>query len=253
MTPRKAFWISPARSARIEGDQLKWSLGGRRQPVRESILDRFTRIVEESDQAILGIARQFGGLGLCTAHGMPWTHQRGCVAINFAEPLSEWRRLSANFGAVVRLARLLNSQRRPKKADWQQIRVSGELRYEEPWKAPIHGQLQRLSVLINDWMRLSGLCPHLAYYPDRGAWEFEPATPGTPLFGYLVVELAYEILGQREPVHRCDHCGEELPKTRRVDTTRRNYCPRKQCRRARDLANQRRRRAGIEPRWKRSV
>ena len=105
-------------SARGDGDPEQW----RRVRTTRDFLHRFLKLADAPAKNIETFARRFGVLAICQDHGLPVSHQEGCLPLGFAadchEPLRHWREYAARMRAVHEIARELRAGRIGQDSDW---------------------------------------------------------------------------------------------------------------------------------------
>src|SRR6266542_6970364 len=99
------------------------------------LLEGFLKLGNAANEAILRYARRWGPLWLC-GHVLPMAHEDGCWTVHeieerdgdpsgaiiwWQEPISGWRTVSRDAGAVVRIARQLHNGQFGRHDDWESM------------------------------------------------------------------------------------------------------------------------------------
>jgi hypothetical protein len=239
----RSAWVPPQR-VELDGNDLVWvheTQGGMRVEPRRGLLEGFIALSDSSGDAILGFARRWGVLCLCS-HGLPITHNpgdlssppfsalaRGAAALTQGcrpvrsrlarpdgrslatsrEPLETWR----DFAELARLtldAALCLADSQPVNATlWHSLlgMSSGAA-----------GDRDLLTFVVRAWLRTTDV---------RVGFEWDetpqPTFVAGSLLGAIALELAFSTSG--EAAVRCASCGTPFFPARRPPKGRRSYCP----------------------------
>ena len=236
--PVKVGPVTVPGELRLEGPNLGWSsrkLTGR--PPSPDVLDRFVRLSDASDAAILSFAKRNGVLWLCQ-HDIPCTHnwvttmqpgdKEGCWPVGWPydcrEPLYRWREVARRFRAVLTLAACLHDGRKTRREDWKAFE---SVETEPPqWKVSTPVAFDRIHSWVNWLLRLALVHPQLSY--GSGKCEVKMGT-GLPLVGHLGVQLMLAV-AKTDGLTICSECGQGYAPERKPNANRNRYCSR--CKRA---------------------
>ena len=235
----------------VDLDRQQW----RRVRTTRDFLHRFLKLADAPAKNIETFARRFGVLAICQDHGLPVSHQEGCLPLGFAdddchEPLKHWREYAARMRAVHEIARELRAGRIGQDSDWwvlyphfEKNQPFSNIWVDETarnWRARKRQQALLLArhqlcsemdkllkladvALALEWQgaaRLKGL-PRPAQWVVRlryGHW--------LNLFGALVVQLLLEVCDSGEDVYFCSGCGSSYTcEGRHPNASQNNYCP----------------------------
>ena len=225
----------------LAGQHLRWQSGKFHEyrKVPAGLLDRFVRLAEAADGAILDLARQSGALWICKAHGLPMTHDAGCRPSYgggwFREPLAEWRAFSARARAVLSIAASLHQGKLGDPNDWKHL---GEGWLPDAF-APAKGlgeaakigrrrvESERAGVTnaVSGWLALARVTPALSWRENDVRLVFSEADTSSHLrlFGVLGMQLLFAVSRGNGP-SVCSACGVPYVRSRRAAAGRRNYC-----------------------------
>lgn len=226
---------------------------------RGGLLRRFCGLEKAAPGRILAFARKYGLLFLCRQHGLPQWHESGCGARVFdkkdaeqCDDVAQWREWARRFAGTAGLARSILSGRgaRPDDVDavflgfddrWEQIadilrrpawmdgpmyevKRDGRqvLKAARPWKAEsLDVQIFNLRLWLN-WLLLTSRVTRSVVRVGRSSAlaVVDGYSPGAPLFGLLVSELA-AACADVQTLARCKHCQRGF----RPSRTSAEYCP----------------------------
>lgn len=203
------------------------------------LLERFLRLRDADDSAVLEFARKWGPLPWCSEHALPAPHSRLCfMNLAFAdevyrEPASAYREVAASFFLIRDAA-----ARATAGTSRESARVAGA----ELWKiiVPAMSRSQRdaeeastayglkgsVEQVANLWLiPRFGIVPSLAWdeSSDFASLGFSPLDP------CLITTLARRVLGRfMSPLHHCSGCQREYSEGDRYRAPKqgqRNFCP----------------------------
>jgi hypothetical protein len=268
----------------IERQMMLFYTWGTPQPApARPVLHAFLNLAKAGDQAILKFAQKHGVLGLCAEHNRPhagcaeiiaeqnrtswrpWSRTLGAEqnkTMWFAEPVAFWRLWSRILGAALEIAKALSDNRKGSRADWElvsppaaahdvpRLRKIAKLQPDQKTVAEQSRILGRTITEWLDWTKVGLVVVQDRRGPHRGGWsaQFGSRTPAN-LFGRAVLEMLNEIsnAGTPQTLVRCANpdCGKWNERARRPRPGENSWCEEDECRRARDRAAARRKRAGI--------
>ncbi|MHC4608034.1 MAG: hypothetical protein ACYTAF_14075 [Planctomycetota bacterium] len=231
-------------------DRVQW----RQVRTTRDFLQRFLKLADAPARDIERFANRFGVLGICQKHGLPVSHQEGCLPLGFPddchEPLQSWRKYAARMRAVYDLASQLRAGNLGQDEDWwllypqfeknQPFETIGVDETARNWRAHkrqeqltmarfcLREEMDRLLKLADvglrlEWQRAvrSKDGPQPAQWVVRvryGHW--------LNLFGALVVQLLLEVCESGEDAYLCSGCGKSYTREgRRPNASQNNYCP----------------------------
>jgi hypothetical protein len=257
-----------AHRIKLTGEEIEWrrTVYRYRNSLREvhpgpRALVQFLGLADAPKHKIHTFALKYGVLGLCI-HKVPICHrilriggQRpycvlgartgpqnslalGIVNLRGLEPLSAWRSLAREAGAIIKLQQqgvsLTDKEYKQacEQATWlckRLARLPGATRVlksvaKTPVPLPRSRLSERLSTIVNEWLGCSGISPRILM--DNGKYRFAMTPPedaGPNLFAYLAIQLALALTSQTG-VLLCAGCGAPFTPTTPSSPQRRNFC-----------------------------
>ena len=234
------------------GGRLYWRAEGHSAPSgNDDMLRNFLSLADAGDARIASYANRWGVLHVCQ-HGRPASHNPPPVNLggysgwdywcdhmgrydrlpdaDGYEPLEVWRRLSAEAGALARVAAALREGRPGAAADWAIIYAnSGQV---APWWKPSRdGDSIILARVVSEWLSMTNVRPRLRVRrigPGGGYIDgLDVEYAGRGLFGALTMQLALVVSGSRG-LYSCAGCPSwfMVPRGKRKPQAGRGaYCP----------------------------
>ncbi len=200
-----------------------------------AMLDRFVRLADSSDSAILSYAARWGILDLCEHdtpryHSMDWrmppiTSIPTCKLAVLdgdedwrVEPLATWRRYSLQARTILEIGADLQAGILPPSDYWDTVCWDRTIRYDQ--ERALDAQRKALMDVVTEWLRVGGVSPSL-YWSNSGpqVWLQSPG-----LFGGLAMQLMLAIC-RSDGLERCSECRLPYVPSRRPRKGQRRYCP----------------------------
>jgi hypothetical protein len=236
--------VSPRPAYRQDSDATTTAPSGRSSSViqpRRNMLTKFLELASPTDdqlQRIVRFARRWGPLGLCRAHGEPYTHASNRVCypdfigrrskrrhgINavlgdtpkvFREPLSKWVQFAAQARATLNVCAQVSNGREPRQEDLATLGLDA-----------LHGPSRRYGAvgaeLLNRWLDRCRVQPLCSFAPKINQFSLE-LTAWPALFGSLGVQMVFAA-SRIDCFAVCTACGCPYIPRRRPNPNRFNYC-----------------------------
>jgi hypothetical protein len=259
---RTSGWPALGGSAVLDGSFLTWDPDvpkeerGGRVTSGIGMLDGFRRLAAGTDGAILGYARRWGFLSVCS-HGVRDDHASIEVPARLVDPISivgfeaedhyngphrerldVWRYWATQADAMLRAMTRLRSGASASNEEWSPLWQRGPWtavleahidsntieKMDAPWLSapapPSEGQRWRIAAALETWMKLGGVGLTLGWTGDSAAMGFDSPT----LLGSLGLQLALASTGL-ESWAVCSNCGAPYASGRLPRVDRRNHCP----------------------------
>ena len=184
-------------------------------------LKRFADLSEAPAEKFTEFANDYGMLGLCEDHALPWTHNDRCLSAA-EERISDWRDLARQVDATLRLAGMLHSAN-AQRGDTRDVlkselweRVSAETAKPEDTEEAAG----ILSDTVNTYLDWAGIRLHLNWTDSSPSLELH----GRPPFAQIASQMFSHVTGSRWIV-ACSYCGHVYRETRKPRADRGHYCP----------------------------
>jgi len=232
-----------AESLYVADGEAYWHGFGDPVAIGARTLSEFIRLADKPPARVHHFAEQYGLLGLCEKHALPFAHDRSPLrSINLSnivsmvpdyrctpaeeERIEDWKDYSRRFRKILRIWQRLRTGATVATADWNEIGVSG-------WQSrnrdtPVNDPKRLLARAVNRLFLACGIHPVIT-------WDAEPfigfgSHDRMTLFAALTMQLAMAIADCKVAV--CSECHRTYTPRRRAHRGEANYCPRAECQRA---------------------
>lgn len=235
----------------VADGKLSWSIRGlTNQRPKPSVLDKFRRLHQQTDDAIFSFVRDYGAAGFCSHH-LPMTHahiphgkqfgleecrafvQRDLVYW-FVEDLADYRRFSAAADAILEAAGLVNIEEVPPAATilkflsgtgvWQAVAQPEPPRGTPTKRAFLAATRLQIAQEINWWAAITQTHLRLESGRDGKTWTQRITHSPWSVLGAVAVAL-FTTVPQEDGWLPCSVCGDTFRISRRPAAGRNRYCP----------------------------
>jgi hypothetical protein len=241
----------------VANGKISWSLRGlKTERPRASVLDKFRRLHQQSDDEIASFVRNYGAAGFCS-HGLPMTHahipsgmQFGldeCAAWSkrgleswYVEDLANYRLFSIGAEAVLEAAGLVNIEEVPPEATIGNFRSnvgrglsrlaqtaemqSRGARATVDKRARLTAARYQIAEEINWWAAITQTHLRLQSGRDGKAWTQSITHDPWSVLGAVAVAL-FTTVPQANGWLPCSACGATFRIERTPAAGRNRYCP----------------------------
>jgi hypothetical protein len=222
------------------------------------LVDHFIRLADAPEEEILGFARRWGVLDLCS-HGLPlvqplldqegwWDHGEPppCAPLKWKpqglapelsgiligrERLAHWRQWARRARALMRIAAALEANRPVNAEDWLEIQLEGttpqeveadleHIAREDPLQSDARSDLYGA---VNRWVEIGRVGPALIAHPGHPPVVRFTSAPLKNLFGMIGLQIMMRV-SRVGSMAICSNCGRLYKPDRLPTRARQNFC-----------------------------
>jgi hypothetical protein len=188
-----------------------------RRPSGVGLLAGFLELADADDDSVYRFAKKWGALNI-DAQPVPRLRSR--------EPISTWRDLASRVRAIQRLGINVDLERRGSDQDW--VTLGEDPKQRSTLTEARFALMNHVRLLVAK----AHLQPRLYWDGKRKQWQIDFDSDGrSNLLAIIVLQLMIEV-ARNEGYAICSNCKRSYLPSRQPSPGRKNYCDRKECKRA---------------------